>query len=137
MSCYATYRQVGESGNPRGGALPSSPSTLKKRRRKEKRGRALLLLFFDCIDTLPFATMGLVLNCCCPWLCCRFASSCCCSNFSPLLVCGADQYIVPGPEFGDSLIPAENCGPVSSDVHVLDRHVCILYKFMFYIYIYM
>jgi hypothetical protein len=41
----------------------------------------------------------------------------------------------PGPESWDSPIPAGNCGPVSSDLHVLDRRVRILYKFMFYIYI--
>jgi hypothetical protein len=50
-------------------------------------------------------------------------------------VCRADQCIGPGPEFRDSPIPAGNCGPVSSDVHVLDRHVCILYKIYVYIYI--
>jgi hypothetical protein len=55
--------------------------------------------------------------------------------FAPLLVCRAHQCIGPSPEFGDSPIPAGNCGPVSSDIHMLDRHVCILYKFMFYIYI--
>jgi hypothetical protein len=48
-------------------------------------------------------------------------------------VCRADQCIGPGPEFGDSPIPAGNCGPVSSDIHMLDRHVRILYEFMFYI----
>jgi hypothetical protein len=51
----------------------------------------------------------------------------------PLLVCRADQCIVPSLEFGDSPIPAGNCGPVSSDIHMLDGHVRILYKFMFYI----
>jgi hypothetical protein len=49
-------------------------------------------------------------------------------------VCRADQCIGPGPEFGNSRIPAGNCGPVSSDIHMFDGHVCILYKFMFYIY---
>jgi hypothetical protein len=52
---------------------------------------------------------------------------------APLLVCKADQYIGPSVEFGDSPVPAGNCGPVSSGVHMLDRHVCILYEFMFYI----
>jgi hypothetical protein len=47
-----------------------------------------------------------------------------------VLVCRADQCIGPGPEFGDSPIPAGNCGPVSSDIHMLDRHVRILYEFM-------
>jgi hypothetical protein len=50
-------------------------------------------------------------------------------------VCRADQCIGPGLEFRGSPIPAGNCGSVSSDVYVLDRHVCILYEFMFYIYI--
>jgi hypothetical protein len=48
------------------------------------------------------------------------------------LVCRVDQCISPGPEFRDYPIPAGNCGPISSDLHVLDRHVRILYKFMFY-----
>jgi hypothetical protein len=46
-------------------------------------------------------------------------------------VCGADQCIGPDPEFGDSSIPAGNCGPVSSDI--LERRVRILYELMFYI----
>jgi hypothetical protein len=54
-------------------------------------------------------------------------------EFAPLLVCRADQGIGPGTEFSDFPIPAGNCGFVSSDVHVLDRHVCILYEFIFYI----
>jgi hypothetical protein len=49
-------------------------------------------------------------------------------------VCRADQCIGPGSEFGDSPDPAKNCGPVSSDIHVLGRHVHIFYEFMFYIY---
>jgi hypothetical protein len=50
-------------------------------------------------------------------------------------VCRADQCIGPGPKSWDSPIPTGNCGPVSSDIHMLDRHVRILYEFMFYIYI--
>jgi hypothetical protein len=42
--------------------------------------------------------------------------------FAPLLACRADQCIGPGPEFRDSLIPAGNCGPVSSDVY--DTYMC-------------
>jgi hypothetical protein len=52
----------------------------------------------------------------------------------PLLVFRVDQCMGPGPKTWDSLIPAGNCGPVSSDEHVLDRRVCILYKFMFYVF---
>jgi hypothetical protein len=51
-----------------------------------------------------------------------------------MLVCRADQSIGPGSELGDSSDPAENCESVSSDIHVLDRHVHIFYKFMFYKY---
>jgi hypothetical protein len=40
----------------------------------------------------------------------------------------------PGPKSWDSPISAGNCGPVSSDVHMLVRRVCILYGLMFYIY---
>jgi hypothetical protein len=46
----------------------------------------------------------------------------------------ADQCIGPGPKFRDTPIPTGNCGPVSSDVDVLDGHVRILYEFMFNIY---
>jgi hypothetical protein len=38
------------------------------------------------------------------------------------------QCIGQGPESGNSSIPAGNCGPVSSDLYVLDRHVRILYE---------
>jgi hypothetical protein len=93
----------------------------------------LLLLFFDCIDTLPIAPVGLVLSCRCPWPCCSSTSSCC-SVCSPLLVCRADQCIGPGPESRGFPIPAGNCGPVSSDVYVLDRHVHILYICFIYNY---
>jgi hypothetical protein len=55
-------------------------------------------------------------------------------EFLPLLVCRADQCMDPGPELGDSYIPAGNCGPVTYDGHILDRRVRILYKLMFYIY---
>jgi hypothetical protein len=50
-------------------------------------------------------------------------------------VCRADQCIGSSPEFEDSPVPAGNCGPVSSGVHMLDRHVHILYNFMFYRYL--
>jgi hypothetical protein len=73
------------------------------------------------------------LNCRCPWPCCCTTSSCCSVCPRPASVQG-DQCIGPGPEFRGSPIPAGNCGPVSSDVYVLDRHVRILYEFMFYIY---
>jgi hypothetical protein len=56
-------------------------------------------------------------------------------EFAPLLVCRADQCMGPGLESLYSPIPARNCGPVSSDVHVLNRHVRILYEFMVNIYI--
>jgi hypothetical protein len=54
-------------------------------------------------------------------------------EFAPLLLSKFDQCIGPGLQFGDSPIPARNCGSVSSDVHVLDRRVRILYESMFYI----
>jgi hypothetical protein len=54
------------------------------------------------------------------------------SLHAPLTVQGGSVYR-PRFGFGDSPIPAGNCGPISSDIHMLDRHVRILYKFMFYI----
>jgi uncharacterized protein (DUF2141 family) len=36
-------------------------------------------------------------------------------EFPLLLACRAEQCMGPRPEFGDSSIPAGNCGPVSSD----------------------
>jgi hypothetical protein len=55
-------------------------------------------------------------------------------SLPPLLVCRVDQCMGPGSESWDSPIPAGKCGPISSDVYMLDRHVHILYKFMFYTY---
>jgi hypothetical protein len=49
-------------------------------------------------------------------------------EFAPLLVCRADQCIGPDPEFGDSTIPAGNCGPVSSDIHMKVSTYRHLYK---------
>jgi hypothetical protein len=87
-----------------------------------------LFIFWNLIDTLPIALVVLILNCRhpWPWRCCTF--SCCCRVFPPLLVCRADQCMGPSPESWDFPIPAGNCGPVNSDVHMLDRHVHILYK---------
>jgi hypothetical protein len=62
--------------HPRGGPLPPSPP-IPKPSRPKKGGGALLLLFFDCIDTLPIAPVGLVLSCRCPLPCCCSTSSCC------------------------------------------------------------
>jgi hypothetical protein len=55
-------------------------------------------------------------------------------EFAPLASVQGRSVYWPGPEFGDSPILAGNCEPVSSDILMLDRHVCILHKFMFYIY---
>jgi hypothetical protein len=130
------YQQESESGDPLGRPLPHPPSTKKKTRKKTKKGVGRCYsFFFYCIDTLPIAPVGLVFGCRCSWPCCCSTSSCCYKVCPPpLLVCRVDQCIDPGPEFGDSSIPAGNCGPISSDVYVLDRHVRILYEFMFYIY---
>jgi hypothetical protein len=47
-------------------------------------------------------------------------------------VCRADQCIGPSPETRGYPIPAGNCGPVSSDVYVLDMFIfftnlCFIY----------
>jgi hypothetical protein len=39
-------------------------------------------------------------------------------KFPLLLVCRVNQCMGPGPEFGDSSIPAGSCVPVSFDGHI-------------------
>jgi hypothetical protein len=75
---------------PWGGALlPFSPYP---RRKKRKGVRALLILFLDCIDTLPIAPVGLVLNRRCAWPCCCSTSSCSCRVCPPASVQGRSVY---------------------------------------------
>jgi hypothetical protein len=65
LDIYMGYQQESESGDSpgtRGGPLSRFPPNPAKK----KGGRALILLFLDCIDTLPIGPVGLVLNCHCP-----------------------------------------------------------------------
>jgi hypothetical protein len=93
-SCHATYRRgtnrrvsretPGEALSP---VPPYPPKKQKNPKPKNKKwGRALLLLFLDCIDTLPISPVGLVSSCHCPWPCCCSASSCCCRICPPASV---------------------------------------------------
>jgi hypothetical protein len=126
-------QQESELGDHLGGPLPPSPLTTQEKQEKQnkKEGVGHCYYYFWTVLThwqlhrwvwswvVAVFCLAVVLH---PAVVVEFTH--------PASVQGGSVY---QPRSRDSPIPARNCWPVSSDVYVLDRHVRILYKFMFYI----